>query len=149
MWEILQAILIAVITAVITVKLSLKKYQSEKWWEKKAETYSRIIDALHKLKNYSEQKLSSEFREINLSHEDEEKLSKQYKAAYSELLRVLDIGSFIISEKSIQLLESYKNRPQLNWGENPIWDIIQDDIDKTKECLKQFKQLAKHDLGVK
>ena len=50
--ELIQPIFISVLVAIITVKLSLKKFRSEKWWEKKVEVYSKIIDALHHLKNY-------------------------------------------------------------------------------------------------
>lgn len=147
-WEITKTILIPILTAAITVKLSLNKFRTEKWWEKKTETYSGIVDALHKLKNYCEQKLEAEYRPNSLSKEKEKELQNQYNQAYQEVTKAIDVGSFIISKEALKVLQDYENRPQLNWNENPLWDIIEHDLDYTKTCLKNFKKEAKKDLGI-
>lgn len=148
-WEIIQPIFISIIVAVITVKLSLKKFRSEKWWEKKAEAYSKIVDALHQLKNYCEQKLPAEYGEPSLSPEKEKELGQQYQTAYRELVKTLDVGSFIITDEAVKILETYQNRPELNYYENPLCDIIECDLKYIKECLRDFKLSAKKDLGIK
>jgi hypothetical protein len=38
---------VAVLTAIITVQLSFRRFQAERWWDRKADAYSRIIEALH------------------------------------------------------------------------------------------------------
>lgn len=40
----MPAFLVSVITAYITVRLSVKQFSSQRWWEKKAEAYSHIIE---------------------------------------------------------------------------------------------------------
>ena len=144
-----------IIISIITVKISLKKFRTEKWWEKKAETYSIVIDSLHKLKNYCEQKLAAEENNIysntpvqGLSKEKEMALHKQYMQAHQEVIRVIDVGSFIISKSALSVLEIYKNRPELDWGENDLIDIITQDLKHTTSCLENFKKEAKKDLGI-
>lgn len=44
--------IIAIIAPFVTVKLSLKLFYSEKWWEKKAEAYSHIVEHLSYLQYY-------------------------------------------------------------------------------------------------
>ncbi|MDD5449581.1 MAG: hypothetical protein PHO42_03175 [Candidatus Omnitrophica bacterium] len=144
-----KPILISVLTAIITVKLSLKKFRSEKWWERKADTYSKIIEVIHQLKNYAEQKLKVEYKDIELSPQKEQELARQYEEAHKELIKALDIGSFIISEKALKVLETYQNRPRLSWEENALFDIIEQDIKHLKECLCDFKKAAKKDLKLK
>lgn len=148
-WKIIQPIFISILVAVITVKLSLKKFRSEKWWEKKTEAYSKIVDALHQLKNYCEQKLPAEYGEPSLSSEKEKELGQQYQTAYRELVKALDVGSFIITDEAVKILETYQNRPELNYYENPLCDIIECDLKYIKECLRDFKLAAKKDLGIK
>ena len=39
-------ILVAIITSVVTVRLSVRAFSSQRWWERKADAYSSIINAL-------------------------------------------------------------------------------------------------------
>lgn len=47
----------AVIAALITVHFALKRFISEKLWEKRAEAYGAILEALHDMKRYPDQLL--------------------------------------------------------------------------------------------
>ncbi len=148
-WEIIQPIFISILVAVVTVRLSLKKYRSEKWWDKKVEAYSKIIDALHQLKNYCEQKLPAEYDGHSLSPEKERELSQQSQIAHREYFKALDVGSFIISNEAVKILETYKNRPELDYYKEPFFELIENDLIYIKECLQDFKLAAKKDLGIK
>ena len=44
------SLLVAIFTTLITVKLLLKSFKTERWWEYKRETYSKIIEKLSNLK---------------------------------------------------------------------------------------------------
>jgi len=46
----IPALFVSIITAVVTVKLSIKQFYSQRWWEKKAEAYSHIIENLSYLR---------------------------------------------------------------------------------------------------
>lgn len=148
-WQLAQPIIVSIITAFITVRLSLRRFRSEKWWEKKVEAYSIIIDAIHHLKDHAEQKLDAEWQELELSPEEEHELQLQYKNAYRELVRTLDVGTFIISDEAVRILEDYKKKPQLNWDEHDFVEIISDDVKQLTECLNGIKQEAKIDLDIK
>lgn len=154
-WEITKTFIVPIIITLITVKISLRKFRTQKWWEKKAETYSLIIDALHKLKDYCEHKLAAEYDKAeypstpgHLSKEAEEELANQCKQAHREVARAIDVGSFIISEAALKSLSVYKNRPQLDWDTNWLGDIIVQDLEYTTSCLENFKKEAKKDLGI-
>ena len=51
-WQLLTGIIIAAVSAWVTVQLSLRKFRKEKWWERKADTYSNVIEALYNSKAY-------------------------------------------------------------------------------------------------
>ena len=59
----LTGIGIAAASSFITVRLSIKQFRTQRWWEKKVETYQKIIEAFHKSKKYSSEYLTTEFRE--------------------------------------------------------------------------------------
>jgi len=43
---------VAIVTPVITVRLSLKSFVSQRWWERKAEAYSQIMEQLSYSEHY-------------------------------------------------------------------------------------------------
>ena len=43
----LTSLALAFFTAYLTVKFSLKKFFTEKWWERKADAYSNIVECLY------------------------------------------------------------------------------------------------------
>ena len=55
--QVVSAIVIAVISARVTVHFALKRFYSEKWWERKTEAYTAIIEALHHVRNYADTNL--------------------------------------------------------------------------------------------
>ncbi len=61
----LPSLIIAIITAIITVHLSLRRFHSEQWWVRKADSYSKIVESLHEIKTYCEDQI--EYIEM---HED-------------------------------------------------------------------------------
>lgn len=145
---VIPGIAISLLTAFVTVRLSLKRFHAEKWWEKKAEAYGRIIDALHHMKNYCEQKHDEQLTPDDISDEKKKELATQYRAAFKELSRAADIGSFIVSSEAAALLAEYHGRPSLPWNDTDLLDIIEADLKAVSDCLKKFILAAKKDLEI-
>ena len=87
-----------VVSAISTVRLALRRFRSEKWWERKADSYSRIIEALHQLKRTTQS-------EINAIHADpgEEasaEIGRIERESHSELHRAIDTGSILLSTEA-------------------------------------------------
>ena len=159
MWEMIKSIVVSVITVFVTVQLSLRRFRTEKWWERKSESYSKIVEALHGLKNYYEQELHvfAENEHLNYLSIEEKKtygasttvLLRQYQTATSELAKAIDVGSFVISDEAVKILETYQSRPQLDRDTNSLFDVFNQNLKYVKECLQNFKIVAKKDMGFK
>ena len=74
---IIPGLIISIVTAVLTVRLSVKQFTSQRWWEKKAEAYSKIIENLSNLQFCFEEWLSDEYNEKELRKEVIEKLNSR------------------------------------------------------------------------
>ena len=143
------ALAVAVVTALITVKLSIRKFRAEKWWERKADAYSRVVEALHKHKNYDEQKYEIEMK---YTLKDDEKtrieLENQWAEANAELQRAADLGAFVISREAEEILSKFLNRRIGDPNDEPLSDIIETDLVHVKKCLTAVKEVARKDLGL-
>ena len=93
------AIFIAAVSSWITVYLSLRKFRSEKWWERKADAYANVIEALHNSKEFSDQHLHAREKGCEISSDQDSELRAKSKAGHAEIRRVANIGAFLLSLK--------------------------------------------------
>ena len=94
-------IIIAIVTSIITVWLALKRFRSERWWERKADAYSTIVKSLHHMKIYCEETIEELESHKDMSEEDSKVLYAKFKEAIEEIAKAKDVGSFIISNEAV------------------------------------------------
>ncbi|MBW2664222.1 MAG: hypothetical protein JRD93_20160 [Deltaproteobacteria bacterium] len=147
--KLFPGLLIAVTTAVITVHLSLKRFHSEQWWERKADSYSRIVESLHQIKAWCEDQL--EYIEMNQdsSHDKEKELQLKFKKASNEIRRAVDIGSFFISLESERTMMTLWDEMEKAKNEPSFYEYLNSKLKCLNNGLKIIKVQAKKDLSVK
>jgi hypothetical protein len=94
-----------------TVQLSLRRFQAERWWERKVEAYTRIIEALHHVIAYSKllEKELSENQEYSEEHRDN--MASSSHKAMNDLRMAADVGAYIISDDVAKILAELEARP--------------------------------------
>lgn len=142
----IPALIVSIITAYVTVKLSMKQFCSEKWWEKKVEAYSHIIEHLSYLQYYFDEWLSEGVHENELTDKHKEKLLESYYQAMESITKAAAIGAYIVSDDTVialaKLLCGLKNKdPGGDWVEN-----IDRCYGSVKECIAKIREYAKVDL---
>lgn len=145
--NIISGLLISVITAVVTVRLSLSRFRSERWWERKADSYSRIIESLHHMKEYCMKQLAAFESSTQLSGETERELLMKAKEGVEQLSMATDVGSFIISNKAVDCLKDFQKRYHAVKYGNYIYDYFDSQAAIIEECLSSLREIAKIDLG--
>jgi hypothetical protein len=142
----LSAIAIAMVSSWITVYLSRDKFRSERWWEKKAAAYERVIEAFHKSKKFDAEHIRAQELQREMDDARQGELRLQAKEARDEILRASDVGSFILSENALSILAKYEaeseNIPQFHsWYEHldHSWSL-------THRYMKEFIAEAHADL---
>jgi len=100
----------AVVSARVTLHYALKRFYFEKWWERKAEAYSSIFEALHHLKNHADHELAADkVVEPSLRPRVEkvlEELKEKMTGGIAEIRKRADIGAFVISEEAVSVLHT-------------------------------------------
>lgn len=149
--SVLLSLIPAVVVAFITVRLSLRQFYSQKWWEKKAESYSKIIGSLANL-FYSIKELCSEAEgEKEIGNKNYKKLINNYPQYYEIIKKASSAGAFIISKKvSIELdalVDNLENN-YFNRQKESIADLYGRDFNFIKNSLEIIRILAKKDLRI-
>lgn len=142
----IPALIVSIITAYATVKLSMKQFYSERWWEKKVEAYSHIIEQLSYLQYYFGEWLSEGLHEKNLTDKHKEKLSESYCQAKESITKAAAIGVYIVSDDTATVLAELLRELE---QKDPRGDWV-GDIDRcygsVKECIAKIRKYAKVDL---
>jgi hypothetical protein len=133
--------------AFLSARWATKKAFQERWWERKEKAYAEIVEALHDLIRYSKI-CAEEYISDGQDHPKKKEFGDRYTEAYWRIQRATDIGAFVISEQSASILTELRNKPELNWNENPPWDIYEADCDHYRNALAQIRRCARQDLKV-
>ena len=142
----LPGIVAAIIASYFAARWSLRKIYSEKWWEWKEVAYSEIIECLYDIMQYCEVQRNHDLHGRKYPEERMKKFEDKYSEAYWKLKKVTDIGGFVISNEGAKVLKDLRERPKLDWNENPPWDIYDQDYQYYKQALEKIVEIANKDL---
>ncbi len=168
--EMFLTLVLQVVLAVVVAKLTLAGSRSQKWWERKEELYSSLIEKLYDIVNFNSEFIEDHgyFRTQPPSPEERaqseakwKELGEKNSAANAEVEKLIHIGTFRISDEVHVALSEFKKaegevmaryHPYIvleydNYdGYDPISaaEII---CDAAKKCIKSVREHAKDDLG--
>lgn len=142
-------IVIAVLSAWLTVKFALRRFYSEKWWERKATVYTAIFEALHHVRNCADHQLVFSQRDIGMPEAADTELTKLMSNAIADLRKYFDIGTFILSQEAVDVIAVFMRdldeaTKVINWEPHLALKI-----DAVEKCLTSLRPVAKMDLVLK
>ena len=147
--KLIVQISISVGAAFLAAWLANRRFKHERWWERKANAYSDLIEALHNMKWPSAEHVDAEIERRKLTKQDSEELWAEFKEARRTVWRITETSSFLISSevlKAVQEMEVALNKAKDadTWIEHldEQWAAIDD-------CVKKIKALGKKELSIK
>jgi len=142
----------AVVSARVTLHYALKRFYFEKWWERKAEVYSSIFEALHHLKNYADHELASEkVVEPSLRPKVEkvlEELKEKMTTGTAEIRKWADVGAFVISEEAVSALRTLQKEldESITKAFGSAHEHFNLKLSAVNRCLESLRYIANNDL---
>ena len=138
----------AVGAAYLSARWTTARAFEQRWWERKERAYSEIVEALYDAILYFDH-TAAEY--MTMKDEEDPKMA-EFRARYSEahlkIQRLTDIGAFVISDESANVLLDLRKRPKLEWNENPPWEVYEEESKHFRETLSAIKRSAKRDLKI-
>lgn len=122
---------------------------SQRWWERKAEAYTQIVEALWHLLEFSREVAAYLDARRSGTGTEEFNSEHQFHQHLAELRRRADIGAFVISDDVRASLENYLSAV----GGADI-ELMEEDelvdlhLKQASICLDSVRAGALHDLGV-
>ena len=142
----IPALVVSVATAWITVRLSLRQFKSERWWEKKAEAYSAILQHLSELEWYFQRMSAHELFEEQLGEEERKDLGKNFREARTSLAKAAAIGAYAISDNAAKALTELVQQVDRGPSDYNFYEFYAGCHESVGSCIAQVRACAKADL---
>ncbi|MFY7927489.1 MAG: hypothetical protein ACOVS5_01345 [Oligoflexus sp.] len=138
---------VAILTAWVTVKLALRRFQSEKWFERRVDAYTKVIEALHFMRQSTERQLRAAERGAEIPADAEREMLERYATCLADLRRLSDMGSLIFSDKAIAILDTLGDELKAAQNEVTQWDSLDASNAAVSKALLELRVIAKRDLN--
>lgn len=137
-----------VAAALLSARWAVRRAFEERWWARKEQVYSEIIEALHDLLRYSAFEADRYLSGTRGDHPKEKEFAAQYSEAYWKVQKITDIGPFVISEDAAQILHKLRARPKLDFGDDDPMEVREQEAAHYREALEGIRKCARNDLKV-
>jgi len=140
-------IVTTIVIAYITTRLTTIEHCTQKWWERKAEAYSDLIEQLFSLQDYY-RKLYNEWAfYANTNENDEKKREEQANNAIYKLRKAATTGAFIISEDAANLIKELQNKLS-SIDNKPLHEQYEESSGMIGKYIERIKASARIHLGI-
>ncbi len=136
----------AVGASFFTARFALRRFYSEKWWEKKYEGYSSILESLHYIARDFDEEWDAMTRGREIPDDRKDELSAKFREAKDELAKRMDIGQFVISDAAVAVLATFQKELGSGRRANDFPEYIERGGKATNKALRQMRAIAKRDL---
>jgi len=146
--SILSTIAVSIVTALFAVYLAMRRFRADKWWERKHQSYTRLLQVIHRLVRYAETHLDDLLGEREMTQEDRRQLEEEWKILHREYCEARDLADFDLSTEALKSLEDYEAAKKAARNDEDIDEWIKGDLKASKQCLIDIKKAARRDLRV-
>ena len=113
---------------------------------RKAEAYSRIVEALYLVRMNEQAVLTALETGQEFPDEEYDQLAKQARDARSEIAKVTSIGAFIISESAAGALARLDHALQKARDEPALYNLVDSELAAVKRAMAEIRDIAKEEL---
>ncbi|HCT4438396.1 TPA: hypothetical protein OTX98_003373 [Klebsiella aerogenes] len=154
-------LIVAAFTAYFSTRFALNKFYKEKWWEKRLEAFTEVINIAYRIKMTNDYFLNCENAKMDQDDSRfkphpkniEDKLSVEYWIDIQELERIAQLADFTLTSKVKSILDVYvKDRRKIenDYYEGAIesLEVSEQDFKLSQKLLSDLVLEAKNELKI-
>ena len=146
--ELVKLGIVGLIAGLFALYRAKQEFISQRWWERKADTYTRIIEALWQILDYYKQRCEEVENYREISDERKKEILKQWHQGQREIKKVTEIGAFLVSDETIAALKKLWKKSEPAPDPDDWFGQLENDYIATEACIATVIKSAKKDLQV-
>lgn len=141
-------LLIAVVTALVTARAAVARHRSERWWDRKADAYAQLLEALFDAYKYEKRLLEELETGEDFNASDKQTYLERARRAWREIEKFTALGAFTISAKVADLLGKMKAHSEQDVDMENLFDVVSASVDAYDKYIEPIRDAAIRDLKV-
>lgn len=147
--QLIVPVIIALITSIISVKLALRKFKSEKWWDRKLSCYIELAEAFSVIIIYVDMVIDIDLDDVQHDPKEFEKLRLSYNQSITKLQTQAYTSVIFIDKSSYESLLRFNNKLFRLETSSRDSRKLADLRESAETCLSIISEEAKRELGIK
>lgn len=145
--DLLTPIAIGSLSAVLATWLAMRRFRTERWWERKAEAYSALMGHLADIEIHAEDWLRDAYGEMSLGDGRRKDMERLAMNAQNKLRRSAAVGAFLISEEASMALNAFFSRLAGHWHEtSDLHSYVEGELAAVRAAKERLRVAARQDL---
>jgi hypothetical protein len=146
--ELVKLGIVGLVSGLFALYCANRGFISQRWWERKADTYTRIIEGLWQILDYYKQRWEEIENSREISDERRKEILKQWRQGQREIKKVTEIGAFLVSDETIAALKKLWKKSEPVPDPDDWISQLENDYIATEACIDTVIKSAKKDLQV-
>ena len=146
--NVISSVATGLLTALISVRLALRRFRSERLWDRRVQAYSNLFEALFHVKAYTKRALDRIEGGGDLNDDYMKELAARSGEGYREIRKAVVIGVLALGPEAVKRLESLEadfDDPHHNMD---LHEEISADLDAVTRAIDDLRPIAKRDLQI-
>lgn len=135
----LTTVAAGVLTAIASVFLALRKFRTERWWERKAQAYSDLFVALFNVQRSLRVQIDREETGAQYNEDFLGELRLVASAGHVEVRKAAAIGTFIFNRATSTRLEKLVSQLDDSQHDVNFYEELCDNLDAVTSALEDLK----------
>ena len=146
--KILIQLLLSGAAAFFGAHFALRKFKRERWWERKAEAYTSLIESLHNMRWPSSIHFEAGIEHRDVPEEYSQELWDDFKKARKQVWKITESSSFLISPKIYPVIQEMERGLSSANNADSWFEHLDEQGAAIDTCLKKVKAIGSKDLGI-
>jgi len=115
-------------------------------WERRADGYTAILEALHEMKAWYEEHEAAQYRDHDMDDDQKAVLSGRYQAAKLQLSRRVGGAKWLFSKEVFERIERLLEEVQMP-GIRDWYEILEGGQYLTSQCIEDIERIARGEIN--
>lgn len=134
--------------AFLAAWLGTRRFRRERWWERKVEAYTDLINALHSMKWHTSEHFDAEIEYSALSEEYTDELWKRFVNARREVSRIAETASFLVSDEIQVAVKEMERDLNAAKSASTLQEYLDEQWAAVDACIKCVKEIGAKELNI-
>lgn len=142
------SLVVAIATAVVASELTVRAFHRQQWWQRKADAYTAVFDALHDVRTHCDLVCREMLEKVHFASEYAREVAAKSTAGANSLRKAISTGEFLLSESALKILRDVGNKLDMPADPQEYYPYCSSLLRAIDKAFLRLPAIAKQDLAI-